>query len=609
MVYNNFIMPLTDRQLRAELSRLDGEPADALESEQLEFKEWIPGSEQVKKQLRQLREAVVAFANASGGHIVLGVRDWKQARADAIQGLDQLDTRDLQKNIYDGTDPHILVEISELLEPEGRLYAIRVPKGMAVHTTTEGVARVRVARETKPLTGSSLRALLETRDAVDYTAEILPELKLPDLDSQQILLLRDTIRENSGRTALAELPDRELLEGLELLRNDKVTRAAALLLGRRDNPAFEMPEREFILLRMNSDTDYSHRLDLNEPLLETLSRAQKFIEASPRLHTVNAENYRQLEIPDLSWLVAREAILNAITHRDYFQRRSSSFVRLYATRVEFSSPGGFVGGVTPENILRHGPERRNPLLASVFQMIGLVNRAGVGVDRMYTELLKQGKGTPGYWSSEGSVHLTIPTSVNADFVCFVREEEQEKRALGLDDLIVLHGMTRRGSLNAREAGKILHLPWQEAKPKLAELRGRGYLVPAGRGQWVSYRLAPVPARRLNVQLRSEDENWVDAEELKLRLLRIIRERGRVANAEVRAISGYNRAQARDFMTALRKEGQVILVGRGRAAHYVPAGSGKVARLNHCGGEGAKLAGSAFTQWPAPTRDMEKERER
>lgn len=123
MVSSYLIAPLTDRQLRAELSRLDGEPADALESEQLEFKEWPPGSEQVRKQLRQLREAVVAFANAGGSHIVLGVRDRKRTRADAIQGLGQLDTRDLQKNICDGTDPHILVEISELLEPEGRLYA------------------------------------------------------------------------------------------------------------------------------------------------------------------------------------------------------------------------------------------------------------------------------------------------------------------------------------------------------------------------------------------------------------------------------------------------------------------------------------------------------
>lgn len=565
-------MPLSDEQLREELSRLDGEPADALETEQLEFKEWNSGPERMKAQLRQLREAAVAFANAGGGHIVLGVRDRKRTRADAIQNLGPLDTRGLQKGIYDGTDPHILVEISELPEPEGRLYAIRVPRGMAVHTTTEGVARIRVGRETKPLTGSGLLALATARDETDRTAEILPELNPADLDTQQVLRLRSVIREHSGRAALAELPERELLDALKLTRDGKVTRAAALLLARQRVPAPAMYERELILLHMHNDTDYSRRLDLNGPLLETLDRAQEFIEASPRLHTVDVESYRQLEIPDLDWIVAREAILNVLMHRDYFQRRSSSFVRLYPTRAEFSSPGGFIGGVTPENILRHGPERRNPLLADVFRMIGIVNRAGMGVGRMYMELLKQGKGLPEYWDNAGSVQLVVPTKVNIDFVRFAREEEQAGRALDLDDLIVLHRMIQRGALGAREAGEALQRPWQEAQPKLAQLRERGYLVPTGSGRGASYRLAPGPVRRLNVQLRSEDQNWVDAEELKLRLLQILRERGRLTNAEVRAISGYNRVRARGFMAALREEGQVALVGRGRAAHYVPADS-------------------------------------
>lgn len=566
-------MPLSDEQLREEFSRLDGEPADALETEQLEFKAWNSGPERMKAQLRQLRETAVAFANAGGGHIVLGVRDRKRTRADAIQNLDPLDTRGLQKGIYDGTDPHILVEISELPEPEGRLYAIRVPRGMAVHTTTEGVARIRVGRETKPLTGSGLLALATTRDETDRTAEILPELNPADLDTQQVLRLRSVIREHSGRAALAELSERELLDALKLTRDGKVTRAAALLLARQRVPAPAMYERELILLHMRNDTDYSRRLDLNGPLLETLDRAQEFIEANPRLHTVDVESYRQLEIPDLDWLVAREAILNALTHRDYFQRRSSSFVRLYPTRAEFSNPGGFIGGVTPENILRHGPERRNPLLADVFQMIGIVNRAGMGVGRMYMELLKQGKGLPEYWDNAGSVQLVVPTKVNTDFVRFAREEEQAGRALDLDDLIVLHGMTQRGALGAREAGEALQRPWQEAQPKLAQLRERGYLIPTGSGRGASYRLAPGTARRLNAQLRSEDQGWVNAEELKLRLLQILRERGRLTNAEVRAISGYSRARARGFMAALREEGQVALVGRGRAAHYVPASNG------------------------------------
>ena len=193
------------------------------------------------------------------------------------------------------------------------------------------------------------------------------------------------------------------------------------------------------------------------------------------------------------------------------------------------------------------------------------------------ELLRQGEGLPEYRGDAGSVQLVVPAEVNADFARFLREEKWEERALDLDDLIVLHGMTRRGSLSTRGAGEMLQPPWREAQPKLAALRERGYLIPAAPGRRAPYRLAPGPARHLNVQLRSEDRNRVDAEELQLRLLQILRERGRIANAEVRAISGYSRAQARDFMTALRAAGHVALIGRGRAAHYVPAGGGDGSR--------------------------------
>ena len=431
MGYNS-AMSLIESKVREELDlgRLDGNSADTLESAILEFKQWDEASP--KDQLRQLRETAVAFANAEGGYIVLGVRDKKKTRAEAIQNLDNLNEYELQKSIYDGTEPHIQVEVVALDEPEGRLLAIRVPKSFLVHTTTDGVGKIRVGKESKPLTGSGLIELTRKRADFDLTSEIVPEMTASNFDPEQFNHLREIIQQDKKNKALANLSDRDLLGALELIPDGGVTRAALLLLGRRRELVRFMPEHEVILLNMQDETRYSHRQDLREPLLEILAQSQKFTEENPRLYTVDVEGYRQIEIPDLSWVVAREAILNAVTHRDYFPLQSV-YVRRYTSRIEISSPGGFIGGITPKNILRCEPKHRNPLLAEVFQKIGLVNRAGLGVDRIYTELLQLGKGLPSYQTEESNVKQVIPTDTNADFVRFVREEGQHNKPLKLDD--------------------------------------------------------------------------------------------------------------------------------------------------------------------------------
>ena len=565
-------MSLIESKVREELGldRLDGKPADALESEILEFKQWDSNCSQ-RDQQRQLREAVVAFANASGGYIVLGVRDKEKTRAEAIQDLDLLDEHELQKNIYDGTEPHIHVEIVALNEPEGRLFAIRVPNSfLAPHTTTDGVGKIRVGKESKPLTGSAMRELVRSRGEFDRTAETLPEIGVASLDPRQFERLRKVIRQSDERKALSDLSNQDLLGALGLARDDGLTRAALLLLGKPRELVRLMPGHEVILLEMQDETRYSRRQDLQVPLLEILEQAQKFIEENPRLSPVNLNGFVEAEIPHITWEIFREAVLNALTHRDYFLLQSV-YVHHHASQMEISSPGGFIGGVTPDNILRHAPKHRNSLLAEVFQKIGLVNRAGVGIDRIYRGLLRLGKGLPSYRVDESTVKLEIPTETNADFVRFVREEERQNPPFELDDLIILHGLTQHGPLDALSAGELLHLSAQKAGPKLARLRKRGYLVPSGRGRRTSYRLAPSPADRLKVQLLSEDQNWADRVTLIVRLLQIIHERGQITNEEVRSISGYDRLQVRALMAKLRKQGHITLVGRGRAAHYVPSG--------------------------------------
>jgi Putative ATP-dependent DNA helicase recG C-terminal len=88
------------------------------------------------------------------------------------------------------------------------------------------------------------------------------------------------------------------------------------------------------------------------------------------------------DIPAFPEAAFREAILNAVIHRDYLEP-GSVYVRHTEREMVISSPGGFIGGITPDNILHAEPRARNRLLAEVFQKIGLVERAGIGRRRIF----------------------------------------------------------------------------------------------------------------------------------------------------------------------------------------------------------------------------------
>lgn len=549
------------------LNRLDGQPADALESDTIEFKSWDDSPSAYKSQLRTIRETVVAFANASGGYLLLGVADGKRTRADAIHGVGPIDLDLLRRNVYDGTDPHILVEIEELPASEGRVLAIRVPRGVPPHTTSDGVARIRIGKDSKPLTGQSLVDLALRRGRHDRTAEIVSEMGIDDLDRGEIQRLREVITANNGRREFAELGDEQLLEALALTSGGEVTLAAVLLVGTRAALVRCVPDHEVIFLRRRDSANYDFRRDLRLPLLALLSETEQLFESTNRLTTVQPPGFQELEILDISRMVAREALLNAFVHRDYFLHQSIQ-VDLYPNRVELASPGGFVGDVTPENVLRHGPVRRNPLLADVFQQLGYVNRAGLGVDRIYEETLRSGKDLPRYQADESQVTLVLPTATHDDFVRFVYEANRAGENLSLDDLIVLRGIVRRGMLDRWAAAELLQLPEREAAERLVSLRRRGYLAAQGRGRTTAYHFADRLAHLVSAPDAESDRLWLDAEQMRRRVLNALEEHGRLGNAELRRITGYSRFRVHQLMTELRRDSLVKLRGRGRAAHYV-----------------------------------------
>lgn len=557
-------------ELLGQIEGLDSATADSLESDTLEIK-GMPSS--VNELKRWLVDASVCFANQRGGCLLVGIADRKRGRDRAIVGIGGVAYRGLEREVYAATDPHILIELEEIQVPEGTLLAAHIPKGIPPHTTSGGVALIRIGKSCMPLTGTNLARMIASSGELDLSAAPLEGATIRDLDKRAIEKARRYLRAQSALSNLADEDDAALLEALNLINGTDVTRAAMLLFGKESAIARHMPQHEITILSYSTSTRYDRRIDLRTPLMFGLEGVEDVLAGLTSLRTVRPRGFAQLEIPTLSWEVAREAVLNAIAHRDYFLSQGV-IVAIRKNQVEITSPGGFLGGISSANVLRHPPVHRNELLARSLQQLGLVNRVGLGVDRIFEGLLRAGSRPPTYVADEVSVSLSLPLAGSDEFAAWIVEHEQADDTLNLDDLIVLRRLMDVGSIDRWAASEHLQLNETDAANHLSEMRRRSLIVARGRGRAATYGLRRPLSERLRGRGVTDADHPLEAEGVRLKILELLKERGRLTNAEIRDFSGYTRQQVLALEKDLEREGQIVLRGHGRGAYIALVDGGR-----------------------------------
>ncbi len=562
-------MRWTSKELLEQLDGLGPRTADDLETETLEIKGRPKSRDELK---RWLIKAAVCLANQRGGCLLVGVADRTKDRARAVVGIGGISHGGLAREVYDATDPHILIELEEVQDGGITLLAAHVPKGIPPHTTTAGEAWIRIEKSCVPLTGSTLARMIASSGEVDLSAAPVEGSTPNDLDNAALEKARERLRSQPTLSRLADMGDVPLLEALGLMVGGELNRAAILLFGKPAAMARVLPQHEIMLLRHTSRTRYDQRSDLRGALVRELDRIEEFLSSATSLRTVQPRGFTQLEIPTISWEVAREAVLNAVAHRDYFLSQGI-IVALHKDKVEITSPGGFLGGISPANILRHPPVHRNETLARSLRELGFTNRAGLGVDRIFEGLLRSGARPPTYRADEASVSVSLPLGGSDELAAWIVEYEREDDALSLDDLIVIRRLMDTGLIDRHSAGEHLQLSEPDAANQLAEMRQRKLLVARGRGRATSYELPRPLSERLRGRAITDADHPLEAEGIRLKILELLRERGRLTNAEIRDFSGYNRQQVLALEKELEREGLIELHGYGRGA-YIALKNGK-----------------------------------
>jgi ATP-dependent DNA helicase RecG len=562
-------------EVRTLLARLDEVEADALESQDLDFKEWPADDRQA---IRIAVDTAVCMANGGGGTVVLGVRDRVVGRPHAILGVPaSAEPHQLKREIYERTAPKLTPEVLELVVPEGtgRLFLMQVYGGLPPYTTTAGAGTVRRGKDCVPLTGDLRDRLMVERGESDVTAVPVVEPVKALLSPAALERLRDMARQEQAPADMLRKTDLDFLGALDVLRDGRLTKAGLLIAGNAEAIARHLPNYAWTHERMKSATAYVDRADGRDTRELALPLALQAIEAR-----INADNpittvehgLHHFEFRAYPAVALREALLNALCHLD-LRLASPVLVKQFQRKLEISNPGGLVGGITPANILHHPPLARNPLLVHALSRLRLVNRSNLGIGRMFEAMLIEGKEPPLIVDEESAVRVVFKRQeTSPPFREFIAEEGKAGRVLDVDHLLVLSYLLAHAEIDTATAAELCQRREAEMRDILDDMaQFYGYLERGGAGRGTWWRLKPTLHRRLEGAGHAERDQRIDIDVAKTRVLNMLKQRQQrgqagLSNAEVREVTGYTRQQVNRLIHELESE-SVQMLGHGRGARY------------------------------------------
>jgi ATP-dependent DNA helicase RecG len=541
------------------------------ESLQIEFK-----SDRKSLPDRELVAAVVALANTEGGDLYLGVED--DGRVTGLQP-NHCDGVGLAVLIANKTNPPISVQI-EIIDFTGNQIAlVRVPKSRQIVSTSEGLLqRRRMLANGKPEAVPFYpHEFIQRQSALglaDPSAQPVTALTTEDFNPLERQRIRETIRRYSGDLALLPLADSEMDSALGLATSVegvmRPTTAGLLLLGREETIRRYVPAYE-VAFQVLDGTAVRVNEFFRKPLLQTFEEIDLLFNARVEEQEFQAGLFR-VPVPNYDRLAFREALVNALVHRD-LARLGSVHVRLEDDGLTISNPGGFVEGVTLENILVTEPRPRNPLLADIAKRIGLAERTGRGIDRIFEGLLRYGRLTPDYSRSNTSSVVLRLSNAEADLKfleLILGQEEKTGKPMPLDSLLVLSLLRRERRLATVDLMKSTQKSEHETRAGIEKLMEAGLLEAHGTGRGRTYTLSAglyIQAGQKVAYIRQAGFDPIQQEQM---VLSYISKHGSIQRADVVELCKLSPSQAYRLLKRLEQRQKIKQSGVKRYAVYTRA---------------------------------------
>ena len=353
----------------------------------------------------ELSEALVALANADGGTILIGLHPNGTVSDSPGEGVEPLLVR-----AQSLCRPPVSAGWSVVPVAGGEVVVITVNRGSELHRLSDGRVMIRSGPRNRVLTPAEVHQLEMARGGSSYEERPVPGATRDDLDPA-------VIAEYAAKRA-ERSPRGERLEGEDLLMEAGAvgldglpTVAGLLLFGRRPQRFLDQSSLVFVRFAGVAPRGpgglpgYSRREELGGPLARVIEGTWRVLREEMR-HEAVIPGLAREERPEYPLFAVREALVNAVCHREYAIKGMRVEIRMFDDRLEITSPGGLPGHITLDNIVEEHFSR-NPRIVRSLYYWGYIEELGLGIDRMIEEMLQAGHPPPEFISKPHSFTVVL----------------------------------------------------------------------------------------------------------------------------------------------------------------------------------------------------------
>ncbi|WP_028298623.1 AlbA family DNA-binding domain-containing protein [Olivibacter sitiensis] len=348
--------------------------------------------------LKELTEEVCAFANAAGGILLVGVDDDNHIRGVTIDNA----KRSAIQNSLNEINPHLPTTFYKVMVDEKEIWVIEVSSGTQKPYMLSGAIYVRQGPNTQKITSvEGMRAFFQQSDRIYFDEGLCPDFDIAnDLDTAYFEEFRAASKLSGAVKAKQIIANLKLTNTKGVFKNGGV-----LFFAKAPEAFFEKAVIRCVAFKGITKTQIIDDKVYGGPLMHQYEQAMHWLNSKLDVRYVIEGSGPRQELWEIPEIAFKEALINALAHRDYYDKGARITIELFDDRVEVSNPGGLVGAIDPAEF-GFKSHSRNPLIFGLFERIQMVEQIGSGISRIRDAMEKASLPSP-IFKTEGMFTLVL----------------------------------------------------------------------------------------------------------------------------------------------------------------------------------------------------------